>query len=60
MLNDEEARQLSEKSNLIQASRWIQERGPKMVVVKKGEHGAALFTRDEIFLCTRIPSGTGI
>ena len=55
MLNDEEARQLSEKSNLLQASRWIQERGPKMVVVKKGEHGAALFTRDEIFFVPGFP-----
>ena len=55
MLNDEEARQLSEKSNLMQASRWIQERGPKMVVVKKGEHGAALFTRDEIFFVPGFP-----
>ena len=55
MLNDEEARQLSEKSNLLQASRWIQERGPKMVVVKKGEHGAALFTQDGIFFVPGFP-----
>ena len=55
MLKDEEARQLSEKSNLMQASRWIQERGPKMVVVKKGGRGAALFTRDESFCVPGFP-----
>jgi sugar/nucleoside kinase (ribokinase family) len=55
MLNDEEARQLSEKSNLIQASRWIQERGPQMVVVKKGEHGAALFADDWVFFVPGFP-----
>jgi sugar/nucleoside kinase (ribokinase family) len=55
MLNDEEARQLSEKSNLLQASRWIQERGPKMVVVKKGEHGAALFADDWVFFVPGFP-----
>ena len=55
MLNDEEARQLSEKSNLLQASRWIQERGPQVVVVKKGEHGAALFADDWVFFVPGFP-----
>ncbi|HIF57422.1 MAG: PfkB family carbohydrate kinase [bacterium] len=55
MLNDEEARQLSEKTNLLQASRWIQERGPQVVVVKKGEHGAALFADDWVFFVPGFP-----
>ena len=55
ILNDEEARQLSEKSNLLQASRWIQERGPQVVVVKKGEHGAALFADDWVFFVPGFP-----
>ena len=55
ILNDEETRQLSEKSNLLQASRWIQERGPQVVVVKKGEHGAALFADDWVFFVPGFP-----
>ena len=45
-LNDGEARQLTEKANLVKAARWIMERGPKHVIIKKGEHGAFMFTRD--------------
>jgi sugar/nucleoside kinase (ribokinase family) len=43
-LNDGEARQLSEQVNLVQAARWILDRGPRYVVIKKGEHGAFLFS----------------
>ncbi len=45
LLNDGEARQLSERVNLVHAARWILDRGPGHVVIKKGEHGAFLFTR---------------
>ena len=44
-LNDAEARQLTEEFNLVKAARWIMARGPKLVVIKKGEHGAFMFTR---------------
>jgi sugar/nucleoside kinase (ribokinase family) len=44
-LNDGEARQLSGQVNLLHAARWLLERGPAHVVIKKGEHGALLFTR---------------
>lgn len=57
-LNDAEARQLSEKFNLVQASRWIMDRGPTHVVVKKGEHGAFMFTRDTIFFAPAYPLET--
>lgn len=46
-LNDGEARQLSERANLVQAARWILDRGPRHVVIKKGEHGAFLFGRPD-------------
>jgi len=49
MLNDSEARQLSGTYNLTGAARWILDRGPRAVVVKKGEHGAILFTEDRTF-----------
>src|SRR6478609_2618405 len=47
-LNNGEARQLTDCFNLVNAARWIMERGPKMVVIKKGEHGAFLFKGDSI------------
>ena len=55
MVNDAEARQLSGEHNLLRAARWIQSRGPSMVVVKKGEHGAILFARDFIFYAPGYP-----
>ena len=54
-LNDGEARQLTEKANLVKAARWIMERGPRVVLIKKGEHGAFMFTRDEIFFAPAYP-----
>ncbi|HEX2166364.1 MAG TPA: PfkB family carbohydrate kinase [Longimicrobiales bacterium] len=55
MVNDSEARELSGDHNLLRAARWIQARGPQMVVVKKGEHGAMLFTKDFVFFAPGYP-----
>jgi sugar/nucleoside kinase (ribokinase family) len=55
MVNDAEARQLSDEPNLLKAARWIQARGPEWVVVKKGEHGAILFGRDSVFFVPGYP-----
>jgi sugar/nucleoside kinase (ribokinase family) len=54
-LNDAEARQLTEQSNLVRAARWIMDRGPSHVVIKKGEHGAFMFTRETIFFAPAYP-----
>jgi len=54
-LNDGEARQLTEQSNLVQAARWILARGPKTVLIKKGEHGAFMFTHNSIFYAPAYP-----
>ncbi len=54
-LNDGEARQLSEKYNLIKAARWIMSRGPRLVIIKKGEHGAFMFSEHEIFFAPAYP-----
>jgi sugar/nucleoside kinase (ribokinase family) len=54
-VNEGEARQLSEKYNLVKAARWIMERGPKVVVIKKGENGAYLFLDREIFFAPAYP-----
>ncbi len=53
--NDGEARQLTEQSNLIAAAKWIMARGPKHVIIKKGEHGAFLFSHDRIFFAPAYP-----
>ena len=44
ILNDEEARMLTGESNLIRAGRKVLDLGPKLALVKKGEHGAFLFS----------------
>jgi len=49
LLNDEEARMLSGESNLIKSARSVLELGPEVVVVKKGEHGALVVSRE--FMC---------
>jgi sugar/nucleoside kinase (ribokinase family) len=54
-LNDGEARQLTDCFNLVRAARWIMERGPKMVIIKKGEHGAFLFREKSIFFAPAYP-----
>jgi sugar/nucleoside kinase (ribokinase family) len=54
-LNDAEARQLTEKANLVHAARWIMNHGPRYVIIKKGEHGAFMFTRDSVFFAPGYP-----
>ena len=54
-LNDGEARQLTGLTNLVQAARWILDKGPKHVLIKKGEHGAFMFTHDSVFFAPAYP-----
>ena len=54
-LNDGEARQLTDCSNLVKAARWIMARGPKIVIIKKGEHGAFMFKEQSIFFAPAYP-----
>lgn len=54
-LNDAEARQLTEQVNLVKAARWIMENGPRHVIIKKGEHGAFMFTRSSVFYAPAYP-----
>ena len=55
IINDEEARQLSGEHNLVKAAQKILEMGPKFLIVKKGEHGALLFHKNEIFFAPALP-----
>src|SRR3954469_3760549 len=54
-LNDAEARQLTEQFNLVKAAKWIMEKGPKLVIIKKGEHGAFMFTPSTVFFAPAYP-----
>ncbi|HEX7878560.1 MAG TPA: PfkB family carbohydrate kinase, partial [Candidatus Eisenbacteria bacterium] len=54
-LNDGETRELTGESNLIKAARAVLDMGPSVVVVKKGEHGSLLFTRDFTFSAPAYP-----
>ncbi len=58
ILNDSEARLLSQKTNLLLASRWIQTKGPQIVVIKKGEHGILLYERGKFFTAPAYPLET--
>ena len=55
ILNDSEARQLADEPNLLKASRWLRERGPKYVAIKKGEHGCFLAGPEGAFAAPAIP-----
>tara|TARA_X000000368_G_C22973100_1_gene686354 strand:+ start:92 stop:838 length:747 start_codon:yes stop_codon:yes gene_type:complete len=54
-INDEEARQLSGQHSLVKAAKIILGMGPKYLIIKKGEHGALLFNKTEIFFAPALP-----
>ncbi|MDZ4831504.1 MAG: PfkB family carbohydrate kinase [Phycisphaerae bacterium] len=56
VVNDQEAMQLTERSNAISAARAILALGPSFVVVKKGEHGAVLVHRDGVAALPAYPA----
>ena len=55
IINDEEARQLSDEYSLIKASKVIRAMGPKYLIIKKGEHGALLFHGEKVFFAPALP-----
>ncbi len=55
VINDEEARQLTGKSNLVHAADAIRALGPTTVIVKRGEHGALLFDEAGVFAAPAFP-----
>jgi sugar/nucleoside kinase (ribokinase family) len=55
IINDAEARQLTEEPNIHKAARKIMDHGLKAVVIKRGEYGATLFTRDGYFSTPAFP-----
>lgn len=55
IINDAEARQLTEEANIHKAARKILDYGLKAVVIKRGEYGAVLFTNDTYFVVPAYP-----
>ena len=54
-INDEEAQQLSGEYSLPKAAQKIHKMGPKYVIIKKGEHGALLFSEGKVFAIPALP-----
>ena len=54
-LNDSEARLLVDEQNTVEAARKILDMGPEYVLVKKGEHGAVLFSADNVSIVPAYP-----
>ena len=57
-MNDGEARQLTGEVNLIKAAQQIHNMGPEYVIIKKGEHGALLYTHEGISIHPAYPLDT--
>ncbi len=65
-INDQEALQMTNASNVLLAAKKISDMGPSYVIIKKGEHGALLYHREQIFLAPAVvldnvvdPTGAG-
>ena len=55
VINDEEARQLSGKANLVKAAREIRAMGPRRVIIKRGEHGVLMTRGEDFFAAPGLP-----
>jgi sugar/nucleoside kinase (ribokinase family) len=58
MLNDSELRELTEQPNLVRAARQVREWGPRVVVAKQGQYGAAMLTEEGFFALPAFPLET--
>ena len=58
IVNDSEARELTSEWNIYRAARWLLNRGPKLAVIKQGEHGAILMSQDSTFKVPAYPLET--
>jgi sugar/nucleoside kinase (ribokinase family) len=54
-INDAEARQLSGEYSLVKAAQKILTMGPRFLIIKKGEHGALLFNKTQVFFAPALP-----
>ena len=55
LINDEEARMISGESNAVGAAKGVLDLGPSVVVIKRGEHGATVFSKEFTFIAPAYP-----
>jgi sugar/nucleoside kinase (ribokinase family) len=55
LVNDSEARQLTNEYSIVKAAKKILTMGPKYLIIKKGEHGALLFHENQVFFAPALP-----
>jgi sugar/nucleoside kinase (ribokinase family) len=55
VINEGEARQLADDANVVQAAQTIQDMGPELVAIKRGEYGALLFNGESKFFAPAYP-----
>jgi sugar/nucleoside kinase (ribokinase family) len=56
LLNDSEAKMLTEQDNMVRAGQTVRRLGPQFVIIKKGEHGAMLFSDEGVFVVPAYPT----
>ena len=56
VINDAEARLLTDDENLVRAGHRVRKMGPKFVIIKKGEHGAMFFSEHETYVLPAYPT----
>lgn len=56
VMNDSEAKLLTQDENLVRAGHQIRALGPKFVIIKKGEHGAMFFSEHETYVMPAFPT----
>ena len=54
-VNDSEARLLTKEYSLVKAAQKILQMGPRYLIIKKGEHGALLFNKEQVFFAPALP-----
>jgi sugar/nucleoside kinase (ribokinase family) len=59
IINDSEVKQLTDEPNLVRAAQAALGLGPRVVVVKRGEYGAAMFTADPAYPTPDVMDPTG-
>lgn len=58
IINDEEARELTGETNLLKCASLIRAKGPQYLIIKKGEHGAHLYSEQTVFSAPAFPLST--
>ena len=58
LLNDSELRQLTREPSFVRAARTVLDWGPRVIIAKQGEYGAAMFTAEGFFALPAFPLHT--